>query len=459
MTQGSLRKGLLKRLSFSFGLSLLLLLPLIYLLIERPASAAYDHDASDSTLALIPYLHVINGVIEFDFPKEAEQVLRSDSRDEIHYLVLGPDRRFIAGDHDLIPSAPLTFSPKGSKPVIYNSTYRDRNVRASAIARRIGGYDFLFLTAETTNKRDILTRNSIFATFISLLVLIVVSVINVWYSIRHGLVPLDNIRTALHDMQQTSLLPLDQGQVPAEIQPLVREFNGLLKRLEQSAEEQQRFVANAAHQLRTPLAGIRTQLELLLDQIEDHSHRQRIAHSVDAIAGLGHLVHQMLALLSSVPGAREISVQTMVNIADVIRDRMTEWVRSATQSQVDLGFELSDACVYGDALLIGEMLSNLVDNALRYSSSGAIVTVRCCTADAHVVMEVEDDGPGIPVHERERVFERFYRLPASAILTGSGLGLAIVREVACGLGGAVTIDVPPSGRGCVVRVICPVPMR
>jgi two-component system sensor histidine kinase TctE len=457
--QGSLRKGLLKRLSFSFGLSLLLLIPLIYLLIQHPASAAYDHDASDSTLALIPYLHIVDGTIAFDFPKEAEQVLRSDSRDEIHYLVLGPNRRFIAGDRDLIASARPYSPQKNMRPVMYNSTYRTRNVRVSALAREIGGYDFIFLTAETTNKRDILARNSVLATLISLLVLIIVSVTNVWYSIRHALVPLDNIRTALHGMQQTSLLPLDEEQVPAEIKPLVREFNGLLQRLDQSAEAQQRFVANAAHQLRTPLAGIRTQLELLLDQIADPSHRQRITHSVDAISSLGHLVHQMLALLSSVPGAREISVQTMIDVSDVIRDRTTEWVRSAALRQVDLGFELATAHVYGDALLIGEMVSNLVDNAVRYSPTGAVVTVRSYTTSTHAVIEVEDDGPGIPLHERERVFERFYRLSVSTSISGSGLGLAIVREVACGLGGTVKIEMPVSGHGCLVRFECPTAMR
>jgi two-component system sensor histidine kinase TctE len=142
-------------------------------------------------------------------------------------------------------------------------------------------------------------------------------------------------------------------------------------------------------------------------------------------------------------------------VSDVIRERMSEWVRSAALRQVDLGFELEHVCVYGDALLLAEMIANLVDNALRYSPIGAVVTVRCYTADALSVIEVEDNGPGIPENQRERVFERFYRLPVSTTISGSGLGLAIVREIAHGLGGTVGIEVPASGSGCLIRVVCP----
>jgi two-component system sensor histidine kinase TctE len=455
MLYGSLRKSLIKRLSLSLGFSLLLLVPLVYLLIQRPASDAYDHDLSDATLSLVPSLQVVAGQAQFNFPKEAEQVLRTDSHDQIFYLVLGPDGRFIAGDQGL----PLpNLSPGSAGPVMYNADYRGRHVRVSAIQREIAGQKFLFLTAETDNKRDILSLNSALATLLSLLVLGIVSTINVWYSTTHALVPLDNIRTALRNMQQHTLEPLDESRVPTEIKPLVQEFNGLLQRLDSSVEAQQRFVANAAHQLRTPLAGVRTQLELLLDEAGNKHHRQRITQSIHAIERLAHLVHQMLALLSSVPGGRETSIQTLVNVAEVIRERSTEWVRLATLHKVDLGFELEPVYVYGDALLIGEMITNLVDNAVRYSPVDAIVTVRCCKQGSKSIIEVEDNGPGIPSSERELVFERFYRRAAFTSIPGSGLGLAIVREVAHGLEGTVKIDVPSTGQGCLVQVECPAPM-
>jgi two-component system sensor histidine kinase TctE len=259
-------------------------------------------------------------------------------------------------------------------------------------------------------------------------------------------------------MQQNDLEPLDESGVPTEIKLLVQEFNGLLQRLDRSMEEQQRFVANAAHQLRTPLAGVRTQLELLRVEFGNELHRQRITQSISAIERLGHLVHQMLALLSSVPGGREISTQTVVNVAEVIRERSTEWVRLAALRYVDLGFELEPVHVYGDALLIGEMIANLVDNAVRYSPADAIVTVRCRQEGEKTIIEVEDNGPGIPAGDRELVFERFYRLPAVTSIPGSGLGLAIVREVAHGLGGTVKIDIPRTGQGCLIQVTCPAPV-
>jgi len=450
--QYSLRKTLIRRLTISFAFSLLLLIPLIYQLIHLPASHAYDQDVSDDTRSLIPFLKVSNGIAHFDISPEAEQVLKTDSRDQVFFLVLGPGNRFLAGDPGL--PVPRMRRPPG-KPLMYNAAYRGNNVRASAIEYKLNDQKFLFITAETVLKRDILTRDSIIVTLLSAVTLIIVSTVNVWYSTSHALVPLNRIRSALQSMQQSNLEPLDEKTVPAEIRPLVQEFNGLLRRLDKSVEVQQRFVANAAHQLRTPLAGVRTQLELLRDSGDDGMRDQRLTQSIAAIDRLSHLVHQMLALISSTPGGREVSVQALVNIADVIRERSTEWVRAADARDVDLGFELYSAQVYGDALLIGEMIANLVDNAQRYSPFGAAVTIRCETRNGHAVIEVEDDGPGIPPEECSLVFERFYRRAASANIAGSGLGLSIVREVVQGLGGTVSICTPPRGRGCLVRVKVP----
>ena len=455
MTTGSLRRALLGRLSFSFALSLALLIPLIYQLIQWPARQVYDHDISDSALSLTHYLRIVDGVAQFNLPAAAEQLFRTDSLDEVHYLVREKNRSILAGDVDLAPSIPMMLSRSNLKPVMYSGLYRGRDVRIGVTQRRIDGREFVFASAETTNKLNILAGNSVFATLVSLFVLILVSLINVWYGIRYALVPLDDIRAALHDMRQASPVPLSLDRVPSEIRPLVQEFNSLLQRLDASAAAQQRFVANAAHQLRTPLAGIRTQLELLRDQISNAAQRERITMSIDAIVRLAHLVHQMLALLSSVPGAREVSRHTVVNPSVVIQERMTEWVHLAHQQGVDLGFELEEATIRGDPVLIGEMIANLVDNAMRYSTTNPTVTVRCYVADACLILEVEDNGPGIAEHERALVFERFYRSPSSAAIPGSGLGLSIVGEVAGGIGGSVHIGRGPNDQGCIVRICCP----
>jgi two-component system sensor histidine kinase TctE len=424
-------------------------------LIQQPANDAYDHDVSNSTLSLVRHLQIVDGEARFIFPTEAEQVLRTDSRDQIYYLVLGPGGRFIAGDRDVPIQEVLRRPPRSSEPLMYNATYRGHDVRVSAIQQEIAGQSYLFLTAETTRKRAVLATNSAIATVLSMFVLAAASALMVWNSTSRALAPIEKIRIALHEMAHNNLKPLDESQAPTEIRPLVQEFNSLLQRLDNSVEAQQRFVANAAHQLYTPLAGVRTQLELLRDDVGSAQHSQHITQSIQAIERLSHLVHQMLALLSSVPGGRAQSTKTLVDTAEVIRERSTEWVRLAAPRNVDLGFELETAYVYADPVLVGEMIANLVDNAVRYSPVGAVVTVRCRREVQKVVIEVEDNGPGIPPDELEFVFERFYRLSTSTSVPGSGLGLAIVREVARGLGGEATIYGPRDRQGCLVRVECP----
>lgn len=250
------------------------------------------------------------------------------------------------------------------------------------------------------------------------------------------------------------MLPLDTLAAPAEIRPLVSEFNAVLDRLEQAAEAQQRFVANAAHQLRTPLAGIRTQLELLLRSPDATDREARTRHCVGALERLGHLINQMLVLLSAEPGGRHAGLAESVDVPELIRERSPEWIRLAETRGLDLGFELDPAQVIGDRLLLGELMANLVVNALSYTPAPGEVTVRCRSVEGRSLIEVEDTGPGIPPEARQQVFERFFRLPGAS-QPGSGLGLAIVREIAHGLQGEVEILDPPGGHGSLLRVTLP----
>jgi two-component system sensor histidine kinase TctE len=228
----------------------------------------------------------------------------------------------------------------------------------------------------------------------------------------------------------------------------------VLDRLEQAADAQQRFVANAAHQLRTPLAGIRTQLELLLRSPDATDRDARTRHCVGALERLGHLINQMLVLLSAEPGGRHAGLAESLDVPELIRERSPEWVRLAETRGLDLGFELDPAQVTGDRLLVGEMIANLVANALSYTPAPGEVTVRCKSVEGHSLIEVEDTGPGIPPEARRQVFERFFRLPGAS-QPGSGLGLAIVREIAHGLQGEVEILDPPGGQGSLLRVTLP----
>lgn len=446
----SLRKALLQWLLLPAALAVLTFLPLAFHLVHQPAIEALDRALADASLALVPHLEMIGGEPRFVFPTAAEQVLRADRVDDIYYLVLGPNNRFVAGDAGLPHEAPEGAETEGDRVSFY-SHFRGHPIRVIAIHRQIAGEPFVFVTAETTRKRDQLRVDLAFALILPLIFFASATGFTIWFGIRHALLPVEDIRRALHGMEHRALRPLDAASAPGEIRPLVDEFNQLLLRLEEAAEAQQRFVANAAHQLRTPLAGIRAQLEVLPRGVDASSREQRIGQCIGAIERLGHLINQMLVLLSAEPGGRQADLAEIVDLPDLIRERSPEWIRLAEARGLDLGFELDPARLKGDPLLLGEMIANLVFNALAYTPAPGEVTVRCRRDEHLCVIEVEDNGPGIPPEFRERVFERFFRLP-SASRPGSGLGLPIVREIARGCGGTVTLGEPPGGHGTLVRV-------
>ena len=249
---------------------------------------------------------------------------------------------------------------------------------------------------------------------------------------------------------------MPKAQAPEEVQPLIHAMNELLRRLSLVLSAQQRFVADAAHQLRTPVAGIKTQTELAL-RLTDPAQQQQVLHQLHtATTRLSRLIHQLLALARTEPGAQAAHAMQPTDLGREMREAASEWVPKALQGNIDLGFEGPDEplMVRGNAILLREMLGNLLDNAIRYSPPGSRVTVQVARRGTEVVLQVEDNGAGIPQDERERVFERFYRLLGTDA-DGCGLGLAIVREVAQAHGADVSLDSGAGGRGTAVRVRFP----
>ena len=348
----SLRKSLLLWLLLPAALAIITFLPLAYHLVHQPAMEALDQALADASLALVPHLEVVDGEPRFVFPPAAEQVLRTDRVDDIYYLILGPNNRFIAGDAGLPHEAGPDDEVRGER-TSFDSHFRGHRVRVTAIHRTIADEPFIFVTAETTRKRDQLKLDLAVALLLPLMFFAVATGITIWFGVHHALLPVEGIRRALHGMEHRALQPLDESAAPIEIRPLVTEFNQVLDRLEQAAEAQQRFVANAAHQLRTPLAGIRTQLELLQREPDATERDARTRHCVGAIERLGHLINQMLVLLSAEPGGRHTSLAATVDLPELIRDRSPEWIRLAEARNLDLGFELQAARVNGDRLLLG----------------------------------------------------------------------------------------------------------
>jgi two-component system sensor histidine kinase TctE len=229
------------------------------------------------------------------------------------------------------------------------------------------------------------------------------------------------------------LSPIDSGQVPEEISPLVRSLNDMLERLSQTIQMQKRFIADAAHQMKTPLAGMRMQSELALRETnheEIHRSLEQLSKSSESAT---RLINQLLALARAENQTPEAKSFLPLELSELARNVVQDWVQASFTHRIDLGFEQPGypIMVVGNPLMLRELLSNLIDNALRYTPEHGSVTVRvrADTPKETAILEVEDTGPGVPPAERTHIFERFYRILGSNV-EGSGLGLAIVREIA-----------------------------
>jgi two-component system sensor histidine kinase TctE len=273
----------------------------------------------------------------------------------------------------------------------------------------------------------------------------------VYFAVRHALKPLDTLSRQFEQREPRDMTPMPLTDVPRETRPLVEAANGLMARLGESARAQQAFVSNTAHQLRTPLAGLQTQLELLLAEVGP-AEKPRAQALLQSTQRLGHLTHQLLALARSGPHALEAQPLQPMDLPALLEDVASDCVDPALARDIDLGFEPSPATILGSPWMLRELLLNLVHNAIAYTPQGGAVTVSCgMTAQGGAQLVVEDTGPGIPAEDRPRVFERFYRA-APSDHPGTGLGLAIVKEIADRHGATISLSAAASGQGTRVEV-------
>jgi two-component system sensor histidine kinase TctE len=260
---------------------------------------------------------------------------------------------------------------------------------------------------------------------------------------------LQRLRRAVSDRSHLDLSPIDTHDVPGEVRPLVDDVNELMARLGRTFDFQSRFVADAAHQLKTPVSGLKAQIELALRENDLQRVRHSLAQLYISADRLSRLVRQLLSLARNEPGALDsMQLQPLDLNAHALEVSM-EWVPQAFKRNIDLGFEGVEHPLMIDADLdrLRELVNNLIDNAIRYSEPGGRVTVRANrTADGQCKLAISDDGPSIPVAERARIFERFHRLLGTQE-DGSGLGLAIVSEIATLHGARITLEEDVDGVG------------
>ena len=411
---------------------------LTYLLAWTPAQLAFDEGLQGDAAALAARVRV-SGT-----PVLATVVADSGAGESTWAALHDAGGKLLAGTPQLESRA---------RPGMHDARLAGEPVRV-AVAAVPGSNGHTLSLARTTRARQGV-QAAIVRSLVLLEVLFSLALVGlVWFSVGNGLAPLARLRARLDARGSSDLAPIDDGGMPRELVPVVDAFNALLGRIDAGARAQDEFRANVAHQLRTPLAGLCLQLEWLAARhAHDPDTRRSVALMLGANERMIRQTNQLLSLERAEPNRFARARLAPLDLAELVAGSVQHFVEQATERNIDLGFELGEAAVQGDRFLLRDLVDNLVDNALRYTPPGGRVTVSCAAlAEGGSMLRVEDNGPGIPEHLREQVFERFVRLDEGT--HGSGLGLAIVRDIANLHGAELDLADAPGG-GAVFTITFP----
>ncbi|MBL8330464.1 MAG: sensor histidine kinase N-terminal domain-containing protein [Rubrivivax sp.] len=440
------------------------------------ANQPYDRELGEHTSLIARQIVIETVARPGDVPRvkvaelAALRLLRQDDIDQVFIQVLGARGEVIAGDRDL-PVPEESLRVPGLK--FRDEMMGEDRVRVAYQWVPIPGdpqsRGVLVQTAETLQKRSRLATEIVKGVILPQFIILPLAVLLVWSALARGLSPLKRLQLRIRGRDSNDLSPIDETDAPEEVAPLVRAINDLLGRLDQSIASQKHFLADAAHQLKTPLAGLRTQAELAVREI-DAGQRDPVAlkQALEQIAvssqRAAHSVNQLLAMARAED--REMANrQQQLDLAELVRDAVRDFVPKAMDKRIDLGYEGADpeagAQMMGQPILVGELVRNLIDNALQYTPDGGLVTARVLPDPFGqvVVLQVEDSGPGIPAAERELIFQPFYRALGTGV-DGTGLGLAIVLEIAANHDAEISVSEaqtrhPGGGPGALFTVRFP----
>jgi len=425
---------------------LLLLWPMsiaiTYLVAKSIANQPFDHALEDSVTVLAQQVKEVDGNVVARLPGTARDILRADDVDSVYFQISGPRGEIVDGDRDLPQPNPDDAERSG------RVHFRTESLHGTPIRIAYAWVNLqplldatqeprlaLVQVAETLDKRAQLANEIIKGVILPQFIILPVILALVWFALSRGLSPLAQLQERIRARPPDDLSPIDSRQVPEEISPLVGSLNDMLARLAHTIDAQKRFIADAAHQMKTPLAGMRMQSELALRQVDPNEIHRSLEQLAKSSESATRLVNQLLALARAENQPHAGQTLEPLDLAALARDVVQDWVQASFSHEIDLGYEVigDPPEIDGSALMLRELLSNLIDNALRYTPPGGSVTVRVRGTNIgngnQALLEVEDTGPGIAPSERHRVFERFYRILGSSA-SGSGLGLAIVREIA-----------------------------
>ncbi|MBI2799888.1 MAG: sensor histidine kinase [Gammaproteobacteria bacterium] len=419
-----------------------------YRIALQAASRAYDDELLNTALAVFGQLTKNSNQIGINFPPVAERVLMLDQYDQTFFAVTGPRDELIAG----VPDLPASSAPPAWQGHLhYDRIFRGKPVRVAALYLPYQGSRIVIQAAQTIVKRQRLAREILVGMLLPEILVAFATLGLVWFGVGKGLQPLLAMRDHLSARSDRDLQPIPNATAPTELQPVLNALNGFLNRLRGTLDAQTGFVSNAAHQLRTPLAVLLSQVELGLRQKEPAAWKETLEKVYAVTKRTTRIANQLLSLARAEPAVWRDHPLQLVDLRALVQAAASDWVNRSVASGQDLGLELHSACTMGDPVLLHELLSNLVDNALKYAAPNGRITVRTLVHEQRPTLVVEDDGPGIAPHERAHVFERFYRIEGTRG-EGCGLGLAIVREIADTHGAIVTLREQPDTRGTYISV-------
>ena len=473
---GSLRSQLMRWLLVPLLILVALDAVSVYYNALEVADIAYDRSLLASTRALAERVSVVNGQVVADVPYVALDSFETDTLGRIYYKVTGVNGEFVSGYDDL-PPLPANVKRSEAYPALvrfYQADYHDQPVRIAALYQPV--YDdtmrgiALIQVGETMDARRGMTRKILFDTMWRQGVLVTVAALLVWFAVRFVLRPLMQLRSEVESRAPTDLSDFDPARVHKEVRPLVLAMNGYMERLQTLITGQRRFIADASHQLRTPLTVLKTQAELALREFDRTPNDPRaLRELVESIAGTTdstvHLANRLLTLARAEHGAVEGGI-VPVSLADAARQVALELAQNAVAKHIDLSFDATgEVLIDGSPLLLRELVVNLLDNAIRYTPVNGRIAVRVgyqqIGADTCPLLEVEDTGAGIPASDRERVFAPFYRAPSAQLANphGAGLGMSIVRDIASAHGAEIILADGAENTGLLVKVRFPASRR
>ncbi|MDD4912894.1 MAG: ATP-binding protein [Sideroxydans sp.] len=448
----SLRAYLMQRLLVSLYLLWIISTVVGYFATINYANQPYDLVLLQRANEIASTLKLGSGHEHFDVIPTLPDGSDPGMPDKVMYTVTDSEGRKLAGNGNTL--RPLSYRRGRPGPLFSNGEREGLKTRMVSLTFTSNGELLQLHVSETTQQRQALIRGILANIVIPQLLLTLIALAVVWYGLKQGLRPLERLRHEVLNRKRDDLSQLDGSQAPTEVRPLIDAVNDLLERLKQVMAAQQRFVADAAHQLRTPFAGLKTQSELALRSNDTQQKQRALEHILNNTQHGIRLVNQLLALARNEPGGQSTQNFVLLNLNQLAQECTVTWVQMALEKNIDIGFEGSENRIEirGDATSLVEMLNNLIDNAIRYTPANGHITVGVRTTEQHNELSVEDNGPGIDPQHRERVFERFYRVLGSG-QSGSGIGLAIVAEVAKRHGAEIKLESASGGVGTRISIL------